>query len=77
MIKDFGVQFEFAGEKGMFNWIKLEEKGFTKLKQQSVVDWCLDNFGIDGSHNWFYDYKHTKFYFRKYNDMILFILRWS
>lgn len=42
-----------------------------------VSDWCLDNFGVDGFHNWLNSADKTSYFFKKEDDLILFILRWS
>jgi hypothetical protein len=42
-----------------------------------VSDWCLDNFGIDGMHNWITSVDKRSYFFNKEDDLILFVLRWS
>jgi len=43
----------------------------------TVADWCLDNFGVDGFHNWVTSVDKSAYFFQKKEDLILFILRWS
>lgn len=50
--------------------VYLLHRDFVKL-----LDWCLDNFGIDGAGNWWF--RNSRFYFTKEEDLLLFVLRFS
>ena len=76
-IVDTGVRFEYAGEQGTFNWIKLKQKGLNMTEYQRVIAWCFENFGTDGMDTWFYSYIQSKIYFRNRDDLMMFLLRWS
>ena len=41
-----------------------------------ILDWCLDNFGIDSRDNWWYSRNDHILYFTKEDDTLMFMLRW-
>jgi len=78
MIVNTGVRFEYAGSKGVFNWVQVKRYGYLETKKiKSMGDWCLENFGVDNQSNWFYSHTTSRFYFTNQNDMLMFILRWA
>ena len=48
----------------------------TNINFFEVSDWCLDNFGIDGI-NWVSGVDRSSYFFKKEEDLTLFILRWT
>lgn len=73
MILDTGVIDEIFSSPGPWHYAQVDQY----IKTHDVVDWCLDNFGIDGLHNWVVNVSKEVYFFKSKDDLILFILRWS
>ena len=58
-------------------YIVTVEIGHWDTIHKKVIDWCLDNFGIDSRDNWYCNLHGNGFFFTKQEDMLLFILKWS
>ena len=65
--------FEF-GNPGPWHYAVLDDRPQLYL---TVADWCLDNFGVDGFHNWVTSADKSSYFFKNETDLILFIMRWS
>lgn len=73
MIKHTGCEYT---KSNLNHWAEMNTVQYTKEHNQ-IIDWCLDNFGIDNGKTWRYSITDNIFYFTKQEDMLLFILRWS
>lgn len=51
--------------------------GWTVPEYRQIVDWCLDNFGIDREDHWQFNRSYNTFQFAREEDFILFVLRWA
>lgn len=67
---------EASGVDDGIYWVKIRPWPWPTLHNQAV-DWCLDRFGIDGPHNWYYVVLGSRFHFTKKDQLTLFLLRWS